>query len=132
MDAALDLAPPAPTASPLVLARPDRARAWQAADGGKALGDQRMSGQSSVGNIFQYVARTPADERVDLDPLALRFEQRPGRARRTLETLAPGDPSVKPFHSLGERPDLTNLAAAVRIGGEQKFLRIFLSERLSI
>src|SRR5271170_1212842 len=130
MDAALDLASPAPTASPLVLARLDGTRAWQAADRWKALGDQGMPGQSGVGDIFQNVARTPADERVDLDPLAFGFEQRQGRARRALETLTAGDPGVKPFHSLSERTHLTDLAAAVRVAGEQKFLRVLVRERL--
>src|SRR3984957_11769995 len=82
VDAALDLAPPAPTAGPLVLAGLDWARARQAADGWKALGYQRMSGQSGVRDIFEHVARVPADQRIDLDPLALRFEQWQGRARR--------------------------------------------------
>ena len=79
---------PAPTAGPFVLARLDRARARQAADGRKALGHQRVPRQSSVGNVFQHVARAPADKRVDLDPLALGFEQRQGRPYRGLETLA--------------------------------------------
>src|SRR5277367_3828777 len=132
MDAALDLASPAPTAGPLILARLDRARAGQAADGRKALGDQGMPGQSGVGNIFQHVARTPADERVDLDPLALGFEQRQGRARRALETLTASDPGVKSLHRLSERTDLANLAATVRIAGEQKFLGVLLGHRLDI
>src|ERR1700722_2480806 len=87
MDAALDFAPPAPTASPLVLARLDRARAGQAANGRKALGDQGMPGQSGIGDIFEHVARAPADKRVDLDPFAFGFEQRQGRAYCVLETL---------------------------------------------
>src|ERR1700678_529318 len=132
MYAALDLASPAPTARPLVLARLDRARAGQAADGWKALGDQGMPGQSGVGDIFQHVARAPANERVDLDPLALGFEQRQGRARRALKTLTAGDPGVKSFHRLGEWADLANLAAAVRIAHEQNFLRIILRRRFGI
>src|ERR1700677_2983720 len=110
MDAAFDLASPAPTARPLVLARLDRARAGQAADGRKALGDQGVPGQSGVGNVFQHVARAPADERVDLDPLTLGFEQRQGRARRALETLTASDPRIKAFNGLGERTDLADIA----------------------
>src|SRR5271154_2140738 len=102
MNAALDLASPAPTAGPFVLAGLDRARAWQAADGWKALGHQRMPRQSGVSDIFQHVARTPTDKRVDLDALALGFEQRQGRPDCGLEPLAAGDPGVKPFHRLGE------------------------------
>src|ERR1700722_19868175 len=132
VDTALDLAPPAPTAGPLVLARLDRAGARQAADGRKALGDQRMSGQSGVSDIFEHVARVPADQRIDLDPLALGFEQRQGRARRALETLPAGDPGVKPLDRLGERTHFTNLAAAVGIAHEQKFLLVLLSERLRV
>src|SRR3984885_5766015 len=132
MNAALDLASPAPTASPLVLARLDRARAGQAADGWKALGHQRMPRQSGVSDIFQHVARAPADQRVDLDPFALGFEERQGRARRALETLTAGDPGVKPFHRLGEWADLTDLAAAVRIAGEQKSLGVFLRRGLGM
>src|SRR5580704_11553073 len=115
MDAALDLASPAPAAGPLVLAGLDRACALQAANGRKALGDQGMPGQSCVGDIFQHVACATADKRVDLDPLALGFEQRQGRARRALETLTAGDPGVKSLHGLGEGADLTDLAAAVRV-----------------
>src|SRR5271154_4605813 len=132
MDAALDLAAPAPTAGPLVFARLDRARAGQAADGWKALGDQGMPRQSGVSDIFQHVARTPPDERVDLDPFALGFEQRQGRARRALETLAAGDPGVKSLHGLRERADLADFAAAIRIAHEQKFLRILLGHRVSM
>src|SRR5580704_10219574 len=132
MDAALDLASPAPTTSPLVFAGLDWTRAWQAADGWKALGDQGVAGQSGVRDIFQHVARAPADKRVDLDPLSLGFEQRQGRARRALETLTAGDPGIKPLHRLGERTDLTDIAAAVRIAHEQKFLRIFLRHRLGM
>src|ERR1700722_9068636 len=126
MDAALDLASPPPTSGPLILAGLDRARARQAADGWKALGHQRVPRQSGVGNVFQHVARAPADKRVDLDPLAFGFEQRQGRPNCGLETLTAGDPGVKSFHGLGERADLTNIAAAVRITHEQKFLGIFL------
>src|SRR3984957_2453128 len=132
MNAALDLASPAPTASPLVLARLDRARAGQAADGWKALGHQRMPRQSGVSDIFQHVARAPADQRVDLDPLALGFKQRQGRARRALETLTTGDPRIKPFHRLGEGTDFADIAAAVRIAHEQKFLRVLLRHGLSM
>src|SRR3984957_4181737 len=130
MNAALDLTSPAPTASPLVLARLDRARAGQAADGWKALGNQRMPRQSGVSDIFQHVARAPADQRVDLDPFALGFEERQGRARRALETLTARDPGVKPFHRLGEGTDLADIAATVRIAHEQKFLRVLLRHRL--
>src|ERR1700728_2780276 len=132
MDAALDLASPAPAAGPLVLARLDRARAGQAADRRKALGGKGMPGQSGVSDIFQHVARTPADERVDLDPLALRFEQGQGRARRALETLTAGNPGVKSFHRVGEGSHLADLAAAVGIAGEQKLLRVLLRERLGL
>src|SRR6202453_2943541 len=132
MDAALDLASAAPTGRPLVLAGLDRAREVQAADGRKALGDQGVPAQSGVGNVFQHVARAPADERVDLDPLALGFEQRQGRARRALKTLTAGDPGVKSFHRLGEWADLTDLAAAVRIAGEQKSLGVFLRRGLGM
>src|SRR6202020_191557 len=132
MDAALDLASPAPAAGPLVLARFAGARAGQAADRRKALGGKGMPGQSGVSDIFQHVARAPADERVDLDPLALGFEQRQGRARRALKTLTAGDPGVKSLHRLGERADLANLAAAVRIAGEQKSLGVFLRRGLGM
>src|ERR1700677_312857 len=132
MYAALDLASPAPTAGPLVLAWLDRARAGQTADRWKALGGKGMPGQSRVSDIFQHVARAPADERVDLDPLALGFEQRQGRARRALKTLTAGDPGVKSFHRLGEWADLTDLAAAVRIAGEQKSLGVFLRRGLGM
>jgi hypothetical protein len=76
MDAALDLPPTAPTPGPLVFARLHWARAWQTADGRKALADQGMSGQPGVSDLFEHVGCAPADERVDLDPLALRLEQR--------------------------------------------------------
>src|SRR6516164_5790635 len=109
MDSTLDLAPSAPPAGPLVLARLDRTRARKAANRRKAFGDQRMPGQSGVRDIFEHVARAPADERVDLDALALRLEQRQGRARRALKTLAAGDPGVKSLHRLGERTDLTDV-----------------------
>src|SRR3984885_5693136 len=132
MDAALDLASPAPAAGPLVLARLDRARAGQAAEIRKALCGKGMPGKSGVSDIFQHVARAPADERVDLDPLALRFEQRQGRTRRALKTLTAGDPGVKSFHRLSEWADLTDLAAAVRIAGEQKFLGVFLRRGLGM
>src|ERR1700735_1292686 len=132
MDAALDLASPAPAAGPLVLARLDRARAGQAADRRKALGGKGMPGQSGVSDIFQHVARAPADERVDLDPLALRFEQRQGRARRALKTLTAGDPGVKSLHRLGEWADLADLAAAVRVARKQEFLGVLLGHRLDI
>ena len=34
-----------------------------------------MTGQPGLGDVSQDVARAPADERIDLDPLALGLEQ---------------------------------------------------------
>src|SRR5580693_4820633 len=132
MDAALDLATPAPTAGPLVLAGLDWACARQAADRRKALGDQRVPRQSGLSDIFEHVACAPTHERIHFDPFAFRFEQRQSRARRALETLPAGDPGVKFLHRLGERPDLANVAAAVRIAGEEELLRVFLRDRLRL
>ena len=107
MDAALELASSAPTARALVLTRFDRARAWQTTDGRKALSDQGMARQSRVSDIFQDVARAPADQRIDLDPLALRLEQRQGCAQLALKTLSAGDPGVISFNRLGKRTNLS-------------------------
>ena len=51
MNAAFGLAAAAPAAGALVLARPDGAGAGQAADRGKALGDQRMPRQAGFADI---------------------------------------------------------------------------------
>ena len=102
MDAALHFPSAAPSAGALVLAGLDRARAGQAADRRKALGDQRMARQAGFLDVLEHVARAPADERIDLDPLSFRFEQRQARARRALEALPAGYPRVEPFHRLGE------------------------------
>ena len=46
--------------------------------------------------------------------------------------LRAGDPGVKSFHGLGEGTDLADIAAAVRIAHEQKFLRILLRHGLGL
>ena len=57
-----------------------------------------------------------------------------GRVARivALETLTPGDPGVKSFHRLGEGANLADIAAAVRIAHEQKFLRVLLRHGLRL
>ena len=98
---------------------------------GKPLATRGWRGRPASSMYFEHVARAPADQRIDLDPLALRLEQRQARARRALEALAAGYPRVEPFHRLGERADLADLAAAVRIAGEQEFLRVLGRQNVS-
>ena len=125
-------AAPAPAAGALVLAGPDGARAGQAADRGKALGDQGMARQAGFRDVVEHFARAPADQRIDLDPLAFRFEQRQVRARRALEAFAAGDPRVIAVHRLGKRADLADVAAAVGIAGEQEFLRVLRGQNVGV
>src|SRR5260370_9615598 len=130
VNAAFGLAPSAPAAGALVLAGLYPAGAWQAADGGEALGDQRMTREAGFGDVVQHVACAPADERIDLYPLALGLEQRQARPRRALEALAALDPRVVALNRLGERSDLANLATPVRVAGEEKLLRVLARDRL--
>ena len=97
---------------------------------GKPLATSGWRGRPGLVDIGEHVLRLPADQRVDLDPVALGLEQRQSGARRALETLAPGDPGVIALHRLGERTDLADLAAAVGIAREQELFRVLLRERL--
>src|SRR5947209_1084743 len=120
MNAAFGLAASAPAAGALVLAGAHAARARHAADRGKALGDHRMARQASLLDIGEDVRRAPADQRIDLHPLALGFEQGQAGAGRALEALSSGDPGVVARKRLAERADLPDLAAPIGVAGEQK------------
>jgi hypothetical protein len=66
----------APAARARVFARLDRAGAGRAADGGIALGDQRMPGQAVFDHVFLKILAAPMGQRVDLDPeVALVLEE---------------------------------------------------------
>ena len=94
MNAAFNLRPAAPASCPRVLTGLNRARARKAADRGKALGNQRMPRQPRLGDVSQHIARPPADEWIDLDPLALGFEQGQPLARSAVwKPFLPGPKS---------------------------------------
>ena len=91
-----------------------------------------MRRQVGLADVIQDVRGAPADERIDLDALALGFEQRRLPARRALKALAPGDPGLIPFQRLGQRQNLADFAAAVGVAGEEKAFRVFGRERRGV
>src|SRR6202050_948642 len=124
MDAAFDLRPAAPASRPGVLTGLNRARARKAADRGKALGNQRMAREPRLGDVTQHTARGPAGERIDLEPLALGLEHGQPRTSGCLKALPAGNPGVVALDRRGERTNLANVTAAVRVAHQEDLIRI--------
>src|SRR5258708_1659010 len=95
MDAAFHLAAAAPAAGTRIFARHYTAGAGQAADRGKAFGDQGMGWNLVRPQIIDHLGRAPAGQRIDLDSITFRLEQRERGAGGALETFAPGDPGIE-------------------------------------
>src|SRR5690606_28784191 len=109
--AALGLVQPPPAAGPRILAGLHLRRAGLAAERGIALGDEGMRRQVVLGHIGLQLVDRPGGERIDLDAGAVLLEGLDRRARRRLETLAPGEPGVEALHGARQRLGLADPAA---------------------
>src|SRR5215470_8531799 len=67
MQSAFGFLPPAPAASPRVLTRSDRRRAWPAADARIAAIVQRVIGNIMLVHVGSHLGAGPGDQRIDLD-----------------------------------------------------------------
>jgi hypothetical protein len=91
-----------------------------------------MARQVGLADIVEHLPGAPADQRIDLHPVAFGLEQGQRRARRALKALAAGDPGVEAFHCGGQRPNLADLAASVGVARKQPLLRVFLGDGLGL
>src|SRR5262249_4601045 len=91
-----------------------------------------MAWQGMGFKVAQYAARRPMRERIDLDPAAFAFDERKVTARGRLKPFASADPSVITVKRFGERQDLADFAAAIRIGRPKEIFRIFPFEEIGV
>ena len=99
-----------------ILALPHGLGAGPAADGGEALGHQRMGRQVMLGHVGVELGLAPVGQGIELHLAVGLFHHRQGQAVAAVEALAAGDPAVEALQGGVQRDHLADVAAGVGVG----------------